>query len=218
MRTAEQSKRLAKKVFWLVLVDRIHRECNILVNQVYLQIPLRDLLEHYGEDLLLLKQKFICGNANGIPVLASCPTLLQKLYSYSMFPNIHQIFRLVCTIPVTGCECERSVSVLHRLKTYLWSSVGQERLSGLALMHIHYGTLTKLLTYLLGSKKNYAQRYSPEQYLGFKVHSTYNNIIIMIALHWLCTIDFNSLFIDVCFLSTQTLRRIEVSNVRANAY
>ena len=59
--------------------------------------------------------------------------------SESMFPNIHQLLRLVCTIPVTSCECERSVSVLRRLKTYLRSSMGQDRLSGLALMYVHYG-------------------------------------------------------------------------------
>ena len=59
--------------------------------------------------------------------------------SNSMLPNIHQLLRLICTIPVTSCEYERSVSVLRRLKTYLRSSMGQERLSGLALMHVHYG-------------------------------------------------------------------------------
>ena len=40
---------------------------------------------------------------------------------------------------MTSCECEHSVSVLRRLKTYLRSKMTQERLSGLALMHINYG-------------------------------------------------------------------------------
>ena len=56
-----------------------------------------------------------------------------------MFPNIHHLLQIVCTIPVTSCECEHSVSVLRHLKTYLRSKVTQERLSGLALMHINYG-------------------------------------------------------------------------------
>ena len=56
----------------------------------------------------------------------------------SMYPNIHCLLRVICTIPVTSCECEQSVSVL-RLKTYLRSTMGQERLSGLALMHFNYG-------------------------------------------------------------------------------
>ena len=42
------------------------------------------------------------------------------------------------TIPVTTCECERSVSSLRHLKSYLRSTMGQERLSALALLNIHY--------------------------------------------------------------------------------
>ena len=55
-----------------------------------------------------------------------------------MFPNIHRLLRLICTLPVTSCECERSISVLRCLKPYIRSSMGQERLTGLALLHIHY--------------------------------------------------------------------------------
>ena len=49
------------------------------------------------------------------------------------------LLRIICTLPVTSCECERSISVLRRLKSYLRSTMGQERLSGLALMHVNYG-------------------------------------------------------------------------------
>ena len=40
---------------------------------------------------------------------------------------------------MTSSECERSISVLRHLKTYLCSTMGQERMTGLALMHIKYG-------------------------------------------------------------------------------
>ena len=56
----------------------------------------------------------------------------------AMYPNIHCLLRIFCTLPVTTAECERSVSVLRRLKSYLRSSMGQERLSSLALLHINY--------------------------------------------------------------------------------
>jgi hypothetical protein len=55
----------------------------------------------------------------------------------TMYPNISRVLRIFCTLPVTTAECERSVSVLRRLKTYLRSSMGQERLSSLALLHIN---------------------------------------------------------------------------------
>ena len=46
--------------------------------------------------------------------------------------------QLCATIPATSCECERSASSLRRLHTHNWACTGQERLSSLALMHIHY--------------------------------------------------------------------------------
>ena len=53
------------------------------------------------------------------------------------FPNIYTVLCILGTIPVTSCECERSVSVLRRLKTYLRNTMTQSRLNGLALMSIH---------------------------------------------------------------------------------
>ena len=54
------------------------------------------------------------------------------------YPNVHTLLQIICTLPVTTSTCERSVSVIRRLKTYLRATMGQERMSGLALMHIHY--------------------------------------------------------------------------------
>ena len=70
--------------------------------------------------------------------LPNTPSKALVYATESMFPNIHHVLRVICTVPVTSCECERSINVLRRLKTYLRSSMGQERFSGLALMHIHY--------------------------------------------------------------------------------
>ena len=56
----------------------------------------------------------------------------------NFFPNIHQLLRLACTVPVTSCSVERSNSVLRRLNTYMRASMGEERLTNLALMHCHY--------------------------------------------------------------------------------
>ena len=53
------------------------------------------------------------------------------------YPNLKVILRILCTLPVTSCECERSFSLLRRLKTYLRSTMSEERLNGLAMMAIH---------------------------------------------------------------------------------
>ena len=59
-------------------------------------------------------------------------------------PNIRVLLQIACTIPVTSCECERSASVLRLLNNYMRASMGQSRLSYLALLHIHYDTLVDL--------------------------------------------------------------------------
>ena len=53
------------------------------------------------------------------------------------FPNIHVLLRIMATLPVTSCECERSISMLKLVKSPLRSSMGQDRLNGLAMLKYH---------------------------------------------------------------------------------
>ena len=71
----------------------------------------------------------------------SLPTSLvdaAKLAAEGLCGGIATLFELMATLPVTTCTCERSISALCRLKTYLRSTMGEDRLSGLALLHTHY--------------------------------------------------------------------------------
>ena len=45
----------------------------------------------------------------------------------SLCPTIAMLLQLLATWPVTTCSCERSISALRRLKTYLRSTMQQER-------------------------------------------------------------------------------------------
>ena len=54
-----------------------------------------------------------------------------------IFPCIHRLLVIGCTLPVTSCEAERSFSALRRTVSYLRSSMSEERLAGLTLMHLH---------------------------------------------------------------------------------
>ena len=56
---------------------------------------------------------------------------------YPLLINIYTAFQIFATIPVTSCTCERSISVLRRLKTYLRSTMTETRLKGLALLNVH---------------------------------------------------------------------------------
>ena len=60
-----------------------------------------------------------------------------KSINFSGFQNIKVALRIIGTLPVTSCECERSFSALRRLKTYTRSTMVAERLNGLALLHVH---------------------------------------------------------------------------------
>ena len=53
------------------------------------------------------------------------------------YPNIHTLLKLLLVLPISTATSERTFSSLRILKTWLRSTMGQERLSGLALMYIH---------------------------------------------------------------------------------
>jgi hypothetical protein len=74
--------------------------------------------------------------AEGRELPSSVQQSLQEC-SEQFFPNLHTLLRLICTLPVTTAECERTISHIRTLKSYLRSTMGQERLNGLALMKIH---------------------------------------------------------------------------------
>lgn len=57
--------------------------------------------------------------------------------SLKFYPNIKELLHLLCVLPVTSCTGERSFSSMKLLKSYLRTTMGQERLNGLALMNIH---------------------------------------------------------------------------------
>lgn len=54
-----------------------------------------------------------------------------------MYPNVRKFLSILATLPVSVATAERSFSTLRRLKTWLRASMAEERLIGLALLHIH---------------------------------------------------------------------------------
>ena len=65
------------------------------------------------------------------------PTKVLAVTDSDFFPNLEALFKIACTLAVTSAECERSVSRLRYLKTYLRSTMTEERLNGLALLYTH---------------------------------------------------------------------------------
>ena len=104
-----------------------------------------DLVEQYRDDLpsptsfaaelTRWKHKWASADATARPkTILSALAVCDEPY----FGNIRNLLEIFAVFPVTTAECERTFSCLKRLKTYLRSTIAQERLVGLALMNIHY--------------------------------------------------------------------------------
>ena len=68
-------------------------------------------------------------------------TIISTLQSLTLvkstFPNIYTILKILAVMPLTSCECERTISRLRLLKTYTRNTMSQKRFNGLALLYIH---------------------------------------------------------------------------------
>ena len=78
--------------------------------------------------------KFLCWEPSKLP---DSPIQALNECDNRLFPNISTLLRILCTIPVTSCEAERSFSALRRIKPFLRATMTKARLSGLTLLHVH---------------------------------------------------------------------------------
>ncbi|XP_042386692.1 zinc finger MYM-type protein 1-like [Zingiber officinale] len=62
----------------------------------------------------------------------------------SCYPNAYIAYQILLTIPVTVASAERSFSKLKLIKTYLRSTMSQERLNGLAMLSIEKKVVEKV--------------------------------------------------------------------------
>ncbi|XP_057429853.1 uncharacterized protein LOC130722970 [Lotus japonicus] len=88
-------------------------------------------------ELRLLRDMLPAGNIGPIDIL-------RFLKGIDFFPNTIIAYRILLTIPVTVASAERSFSKLKLLKSYLRSTMLQERLNGLALIAIENNLLDKI--------------------------------------------------------------------------
>ena len=112
------------------------------------QAEFNDLLKFYEDDLpssrgftaeLDLWQNYWCSDeCISTAEKLDTPEKALKNMEKDLYPNIYVLLVLAATIPVTSCECERSISMLRLIKTPLRSTMSQERLNGLAMMQYNH--------------------------------------------------------------------------------
>ncbi|KAL4131519.1 hypothetical protein QTP88_008814 [Uroleucon formosanum] len=54
-----------------------------------------------------------------------------------MLTEFNKLLKIILTVPVSFCTAERSFSALRRLKTFLRSTMTQNRLNDIALLHVY---------------------------------------------------------------------------------
>ena len=108
--------------------------------------PVRAAFQSYADDLPspqvfdveLFRWRRKWQNADQDHLPSSAAQALEE-FNHEFFPKVHKLLRILCTLPITSAEYERSFSTLRRLKTYLRATMTSEREYGLALTNIHYG-------------------------------------------------------------------------------
>ena len=66
-----------------------------------------------------------------------CEIMNNLSFSKKLFSKVYKLLKILLTVPVTTATAERTFSVLHRVKTFLRSTMGQPRLNHVLLLHIH---------------------------------------------------------------------------------
>ena len=84
-------------------------------------------------------------HTNADPKVSNLKTASEVIYTrcknelLEMVPEFVKVATILAVIPATSCSAERSFSGLRRLKTYLKSTMGEKRLSSIALITIERG-------------------------------------------------------------------------------
>lgn len=62
-------------------------------------------------------------------------TIKQNI-SKSVFPNLYKLLQVAITIPISSATCERSFSAMRKVKTWLRTSMLQEKFNNSSILYI----------------------------------------------------------------------------------
>lgn len=61
---------------------------------------------------------------------------IKNCIDHKTYPNLYPLLNVAYTLPISSVTCERSFSVMRRIKTWLRTSMDQSRFSNLAILCI----------------------------------------------------------------------------------
>ena len=103
------------------------------------------IAKHYSVDKELLEaeqkifMKFLATNDDFLQQAVTAPKIVELAYKqghHEVLPLFYKVASILATIQATSCSAERSFSTLRRMKTYLRSTMGQDRLHDLAIINV----------------------------------------------------------------------------------
>ena len=101
---------------------------------------LSEVFEHFGDDLQRDELTTELGMLKNAMVGAaySIDNMKEKIRKYQeLFPQISRLLQLLLVMPATSATSERSFSSLRHIKTYLRTTMRQDRLNHLMMLYIH---------------------------------------------------------------------------------
>lgn len=88
-------------------------------------------------ELQLVSELLRVGTNTTISTIAQFAAWLQKSPGRSFLTNVELVITLILTLPATNASSERVFSTLKRIKTYLRSTMTQQRLNSTLLVHTY---------------------------------------------------------------------------------
>jgi hypothetical protein len=70
-----------------------------------------------------------------LPVQANYSDLIAFLNPAEGFPDLRRLIQLALTVPVANVAAERSFSSMRKIRTYIQSTMGEQRMSSIALLN-----------------------------------------------------------------------------------
>jgi hypothetical protein len=119
-------------------VDALRRQCSDFGNFYDTDINAHELFTEIEDCKMLLTKRDKVRPETPLDLLGFI-----VLYGDDIFPNLRISLQILLTIAVSIASCERSFSKLKLILSYLRASMGQDRLSDLALLSVERETLEK---------------------------------------------------------------------------
>ena len=97
--------------------------------------------------------KFLATDDDLLQQPVTAPKIVELAYKqghHEILPLFYKVASILATIPTTSCSAEGSFSTLRRIKTYLRSTMDQDRLHDLAIINVELAYTNEVIGNYMG--------------------------------------------------------------------